>query len=166
MLAIRFAAALVLSAALLFAGCGGDNGNGPTEATPEAAESTPEATPAPEQTETADPEGQADGVPVELDEWDVRVTEDAEAGTITFRARNVGQFAHELTVIRTETDAAELPVEGLRAEPDGEVVGSISNVRPGDEETLEAELEPGHYALICNLPGHYERGMHANYVVE
>ncbi len=26
-------------------------------------------------------------------------------------------------------------------------------------------LKKGHYALICNLPGHYQGGMHADFTV-
>jgi uncharacterized cupredoxin-like copper-binding protein len=26
-------------------------------------------------------------------------------------------------------------------------------------------LKPGHYSLVCNLPGHYMAGMHADFTV-
>jgi uncharacterized cupredoxin-like copper-binding protein len=30
---------------------------------------------------------------------------------------------------------------------------------------LTADLSPGHYALVCNLPGHYKAGMHVDFWV-
>ncbi|MGZ4189647.1 MAG: plastocyanin/azurin family copper-binding protein [Actinomycetota bacterium] len=35
----------------------------------------------------------------------------------------------------------------------------------GTSKTLTITLKPGHYALVCNLPGHYRMGMHQDFVV-
>ena len=32
-------------------------------------------------------------------------------------------------------------------------------------ETVTLPLKAGHYALICNLPGHYAAGQHADFTV-
>jgi uncharacterized cupredoxin-like copper-binding protein len=44
-------------------------------------------------------------------------------------------------------------------------VGEVEGLRHGQTKTLRAKLAPGHYALICNLPGHYRRGMFADFAV-
>jgi uncharacterized cupredoxin-like copper-binding protein len=41
-------------------------------------------------------------------------------------------------------------------------VGEVGDVPPGRTERLTVRLEPGHYSLICNFPGHYMGGMHAD----
>ncbi len=156
MLRMRTTAAALLSAALL-AGCGGSD-----EA--EDAASTVEA----EATQAADGAQAPDGaIEVELTEWKVEPAEaTAEAGTVTFTARNAGEVPHELVVISTDTPAGDFPVESGRAEVEGEEVGEVEGIAGGQSKPLEVELEPGHYALICNLPGHYEPGMYADFEVK
>lgn len=94
---------------------------------------------------------------VGLTEWKVypeasRVT----AGRVLFRVQNSGQFKHSFVVIRTDQDASELG--GSTAGK----VGEIPEVNLGQPGTLEINMQPGHYALICGLPGHYQRGMYEN----
>ncbi|MEA2312683.1 MAG: hypothetical protein QOE28_2651, partial [Solirubrobacteraceae bacterium] len=36
----------------------------------------------------------------------------------------------------------------------------------GAAKALTLNLKPGHYALICNLPGHYTAGMYADLTVK
>ena len=35
----------------------------------------------------------------------------------------------------------------------------------GTTKTLTIDLAPGHYAFVCNLPGHYGQGMHTDFTV-
>ena len=44
-------------------------------------------------------------------------------------------------------------------------VGEIGSVKAGTAKTLNITLKPGHYALICNLPGHYKTGQFADFYV-
>jgi uncharacterized cupredoxin-like copper-binding protein len=48
----------------------------------------------------------------------------------------------------------------------GELIGEIESIGAGDIEVLNVMLDAGNYALICNIAGHYEQGMHASFVVE
>lgn len=70
---------------------------------------------------------------------------------------------HNFVVYRTELAPAQLPVEGgLVIEGDAvDEVGRIDEVAPGASQSLTLELERGVYVVVCNLPGHYELGMHA-----
>jgi uncharacterized cupredoxin-like copper-binding protein len=85
------------------------------------------------------------------------------AGRVTFKVRNAGAIAHEFVVLRTTTPAAGL-LKGREADEAGNV-GEIGDVRPGATKTLALTLKPGHYALVCNLPGHYQAGQRADFTV-
>jgi uncharacterized cupredoxin-like copper-binding protein len=38
-------------------------------------------------------------------------------------------------------------------------------MQPGTTKTLTIDLAPGHYVFLCNLPGHYQSGMHVDVTV-
>lgn len=38
-------------------------------------------------------------------------------------------------------------------------LGEVAELKPSGKGTLNANLEPGSYLLLCNLKGHYEAGM-------
>ena len=106
-----------------------------------------------------------------LNEWSI-IDHDGEvafavpAGEVTFEAHNEGDTVHELVLIRTELDASDLPVKGIvDEEAAGTVLGRTSQFGGGEMELLSYHLEPGAYALICNIPGHYQQGMYAQLVV-
>jgi uncharacterized cupredoxin-like copper-binding protein len=103
-------------------------------------------------------------VNVTLSDYRVRVSSTrGAAGKITFRVRNAGRVEHELVVLRTAKPAGDLG----RASRIKEVVhvGEVSGLKPGAAKTLVLSLKPGHYSLVCNLPGHYMAGMHADFTV-
>ncbi|HET9494742.1 MAG TPA: sulfocyanin-like copper-binding protein, partial [Chloroflexia bacterium] len=68
---------------------------------------------------------------------------------ITFVVTNRGQFAHNFTVTGDSGTVAKTP-----------------NFSAADgEQTLEVELQPGTYTIICDLPGHAARGQQTELVV-
>ena len=44
-------------------------------------------------------------------------------------------------------------------------VGETGDMEPGTSMTLTLDLAPGHYAVVCNLVGHYANGMHEDFWV-
>ena len=50
-------------------------------------------------------------------------------------------------------------------EDDYTVVDEIEEIPAGSTENLTVDLTAGHYALICNLEGHYRMGMQADFDV-
>jgi|1185.fasta_scaffold52856_2 uncharacterized cupredoxin-like copper-binding protein len=86
------------------------------------------------------------------------------AGKVTFRVHNAGAVKHEFVVIRTNKPAADL-LKGSEANEAGNV-GEIGDLQPGATKSLRLDLKAGHYALICNLPGHYAAGQRADFVVK
>jgi uncharacterized cupredoxin-like copper-binding protein len=81
------------------------------------------------------------------------------SGPVTFNVSNGGKVEHEFVVIKTSKPASDL-LKGGRADETGNV-GEIGSVKPGQTKALKLSLTAGHYALLCNLPGHYAAGMFA-----
>jgi uncharacterized cupredoxin-like copper-binding protein len=89
-----------------------------------------------------------------------------DAGDITFGIQNDGPSTHEFVVIRTDVAPDALPVEnGLIPEDQIDLVDEAEDIAPGTNTSLDVKLEPGSYVLVCNLPAHYEAGMHAPFTV-
>jgi uncharacterized cupredoxin-like copper-binding protein len=88
----------------------------------------------------------------------------AAAGRTTFNVKNAGTTTHEFVVLRTDKPAGSL-LQGARADETGNV-GETGDLAPGASKTIQVNLKPGHYALICNLPGHYLAGQHTDFTVK
>jgi hypothetical protein len=92
------------------------------------------------------------------------------AGTIEITAENEGHIFHELVVVRWDGDPAALPLNDAggadQAQFHDAEVGRIFDFVANTTCTARFDLEPGKYALICNLVDdgfnpHYSQGMHA-----
>jgi uncharacterized cupredoxin-like copper-binding protein len=73
---------------------------------------------------------------------------------------------------QTDTSAADIPLGTFEGEADrinedtaGTNVGETGDMQPGTTKTLTIDLAPGHYVFLCNLPGHYQSGMHVDVTV-
>jgi uncharacterized cupredoxin-like copper-binding protein len=92
-----------------------------------------------------------------------------QSGELTFEGTNEGTMTHEFEVFRVPdgVDADALPVEGNTAPADEmlEVIDEVEDIAPGTSASLTLDLEPGTYAVLCNLPGHYANGMHTTFSV-
>lgn len=87
-----------------------------------------------------------------------------QAGEVTFDVRNAGAIPHEMVVIKTPKPAGKLGT-GTTVSETGKV-GEVADLAAGKSKTLKLKLASGHYALICNIPGHYTAGMHADFDVK
>jgi len=143
------------------------------------ASEAPASQPASQAPESAAPQ-QANGTPVSvaLGETDtshmyMKVdTLTVPAGPVTFNVVNEGVKTHEFVVLRTDTAAADFPIVSFEGEKDridedtaGENLGETGDMEAGTTKSLTIDLAPGHYALVCNLPGHYRMGMLADFQV-
>jgi uncharacterized cupredoxin-like copper-binding protein len=91
----------------------------------------------------------------------------APSGSVTFNVTHAGTVVHEFVVVDTDTGAAQLPqASGEVDESALTVVDEVEDLQPGTTETLQVDLDPGHYVVICNIPGHYAGGMHADLTVQ
>jgi uncharacterized cupredoxin-like copper-binding protein len=103
-------------------------------------------------------------VAVQVDEYSVFPgTQGAPKGKVRFVVTNIGTIKHEFVVLKTAKPAGNL-LKGNEADESG-AVGEIGGVPPGQARTLNLTLKRGHYALICNLPGHYKTGQFADFYV-
>ena len=92
----------------------------------------------------------------------------APEGPVTFVVTNTGAEKHEFVVLQTETPAADFPIVSFEGEANrinedakGVVnVGETGDMEPGTSKTLTIDMKSGHYAVVCNLAGHYAMGMH------
>ena len=93
------------------------------------------------------------------------------AGTHTIGLANSGTVGHEIVMFKTELAANDLP---LKADGDvneespqlTSVADSGNALKPGATQSFKtANLSPGHYVAVCNLPGHYRLGMKLNITV-
>jgi hypothetical protein len=121
--------------------------------------------------------GEAASVAVTLQEWGVGtdVTE-APAGPVTFTVTNVGpEDVHEFVVIRTDLSFTDLPTDDTGAVDESAggmvVIGEIEDIPVGATQDVTLNLEPGAYALICNIydpdenEAHYQEGMRTAFTV-
>lgn len=108
-------------------------------------------------------------VAISLVEWDVVATPaSASAGSVTFNASNDGTQEHEFVVIATSLPVDQLPQDGGSVDETAEdvtVVDEIEPFAPGQSNSLTMSLDAGPYALICNIPGHYDLGMRTAFSV-
>jgi uncharacterized cupredoxin-like copper-binding protein len=106
------------------------------------------------------------GVQVTLRDFKIDLAATTVApGTVRFTARNEGPSIHELEVfsVPAGVDPDHLPIEANVADTEGpglEVVDEVEDIAPSTSVSLTVSLDPGTYILICNLPGHYQQGMH------
>jgi uncharacterized cupredoxin-like copper-binding protein len=54
---------------------------------------------------------------------------------------------------------------GAKEAPEKGVRGEIEEIAPGTTENLALKLTRGHYALICNIEGHWNNGQFVDYYI-
>lgn len=117
--------------------------------------------------------GDGGKVKVDLSEWAITPNvASVENGDVTFDISNKGpDHNHQLVIIRTDFAPDKLPTKDDGSVDKGaagvDVVGEIHEVEPGDDGSGIFTLDPGKYALICNLVDerdgekfvHYQKGL-------
>jgi uncharacterized cupredoxin-like copper-binding protein len=90
----------------------------------------------------------------------------APAGQVTFDVSNEAEQTHEFVVFQTDLPEDQLPTENGDVDEAGEgvtLIDEIEDIEGGSSQSLTVNLDAGSYVLICNLPGHYQQGMHASF---
>lgn len=107
-------------------------------------------------------------VAVQVDEFSVFPgTQGAPKGKVRFVVTNIGNVEHEFVVLKTAKPAGNLlgGDHGPNRADESGAVGEIGGIPSGQAKTITLNLKPGHYSLICNLPGHYKTGQFADFYV-
>jgi uncharacterized cupredoxin-like copper-binding protein len=97
----------------------------------------------------------------------------ATEGPVSFIVTNEGTETHEFVVLQTDIPAAAFPIvsfegEKNRIDEDARGVvnaGETGDMEPGTTMMMTLDVSRGHYAIVCNLPGHYANGMHKDFWV-
>ena len=89
----------------------------------------------------------------------------AKAGKVKVALDNKGDTEHEFVLLKTNQAAGALSVKGGRVS-EAASVGEISETKAGQTATHTFHLKPGKYVYVCNIPGHYQQGMHGTLTVK
>ena len=126
----------------------------------------PKVAPAPAPAASAKPKvatGQMAGmthVQTTLGEMFVKAdTTTATAGTVMCNVQNSGATTHGLAIVMAPGKA---PGGMLDASA---FIAKGQDLAPGASDMVTAQLEPGRYALVCFMPGHYAAGQKLPFVV-
>lgn len=113
------------------------------------------------------------GLTVNLADFNFELSGAPAAGEQTIRFANQGGQPHEAYLVRladgkTAGDYLNTPPGEI---PPGAAVGGITGIVPGDGQYIQANLEPGNYALFCFLTDpashepHFVKGMIAEFTI-
>lgn len=140
---VRSASMLMLTGALVIAGCGGSSKSSSTGST-SSSSSTSAVSPAPAGGHTlsltANPEGM-----LKFDKTSLT----AKAGSVSIAFTNMSPLSHNVTV----------------ATAAGSVVGATATFT-GGTKLLPLNLKPGTYKFFCTVPGHRAAGMEGTLTVQ
>jgi uncharacterized cupredoxin-like copper-binding protein len=103
-----------------------------------------------------------------LKEYSIELSQATAApGAVTFTVTNSGDMVHEFVVLKTDIQAADLPFTNDAVTEDNYTsMGEVADLEAGATGNLTATLTAGHYAIICNLPGHVREGMAVDFTVK
>lgn len=75
---------------------------------------------------------------------------------------------HEFVLVKLKSADAKLPLNTSKyrvTEKGLNVIGEVSDLKPGKMGVLKATLKPGSYVVLCNFAHHFELGMTAKLTV-
>jgi uncharacterized cupredoxin-like copper-binding protein len=89
----------------------------------------------------------------------------ASSGYFRIDMRNTGKVQHQLAIFKTARTAKKLTVVNGRVSRHG--LKFVHPLNPGKHVVIVFgdRLRPGHYVLICDIPGHYEKGMRRDFTL-
>jgi len=88
-----------------------------------------------------------------------------KSGPTVIAFKNVGTKVHEVVVLKTDTPANQLKVGADNTVSEATSVGEDSETNVGKSKTTTINLAPGNYVLVCNIAGHYKKGMYTAFTV-
>jgi uncharacterized cupredoxin-like copper-binding protein len=105
----------------------------------------------------------AAGQTLSLYEWTVVAPSTLKAGTTSFTITNFGTVPHELLVFKSDLGPAAYPTDKagdiIEDGPGVTLVSDGENIDPSGSQTRSVDLTPGKYVFVCNIAGHFKKGM-------
>ena len=153
--------AILMALALVSTACGSDSNNdtasGDEQSEPEDGQSDAEGTSA-EETETDEATGEGGGATYLATEFAFEGPDVLPAGEVALTMDNQGKQMHELALGelldgKSMDDVHALLKKGMPKKPPSwfRQVGG-TGAKPGEAGTIDAELTPGNYVMICFVP--------------
>ena len=105
---------------------------------------------------------------VDMKEYSITLnTPTVKSGVVKFGIRNLGTMVHDFNLIKTDLAPDKLLIDTAagKAKTDG-LVKQMINIAQGRATTVDADLAPGHYVIICNVASHYQLGMRTELTVQ
>lgn len=136
---------------------GQSNTSGDSSSSSPAATSSPKATSSSTANETK--------VDATLKEMSIELSQTTvPAGPVQFVVKNAGKVPHEFVVLKNDLSDKKLPLKGDKLDEDAKGLKNIGEIgedklKSGVTETLNANLTPGKYLIVCNIKNHFKRGM-------
>lgn len=91
------------------------------------------------------------------------------AGDVTFKVHNSAMTEeHEMVLIKLKSANDQIPYNAAKHRVDEsklKSLGEVADLKPGKDGQLKVKLAAGNYLLLCNIKGHFEAGMKANFTV-
>ena len=88
-----------------------------------------------------------------------------KAGKVDFTINNAGAIEHELIAFRSNLDPLSFPKADGDVDENGKGIVQVTDgddIAAGGTQTRTIDLtEPGKYVFMCNIPGHFLKGMYA-----
>ncbi len=163
-------AAVLLSLTIL-AACGNQvAGNQPVSTSPP--ETTSSSPPASSSSPAAKASAKATKIDASETEMAIKLTPaTVPAGPVDFVIHNDGAVPHEFVVFKTSLALNQLPVKDSKLDEDSKSLQNVADsgaqkLNSGESKTLQANLTPGNYAVICNVADHFRRGMKTTLTVK
>ncbi len=91
------------------------------------------------------------------------------AGQAIFHVTNdATDQKHSMHIVKTDLAEDKLPLDANNNVDLSKltVISEVQAIQPGESQDINLNLTPGNYVLICNLPGHYNQGMHVAFTVK
>jgi uncharacterized cupredoxin-like copper-binding protein len=106
-----------------------------------------------------------------MNEWKMKTPKVVPAGKVTIVVSNRGKVEHELVLLRTDLKPSKIRIDKKTDKFDEEAPGfsspgEIEGIKPGKTKSTKFDLAPGHYIFVCNLVGHFRKGMYAEVMVK
>lgn len=91
------------------------------------------------------------------------------AGEVIFKVHNDAVTEnHEMVLVKLKSANEVIPLNAAKHRVDEsklKSLGEVADLKPGKDGQLKVKLAAGSYVLLCNIKGHYESGMKANFTV-